>query len=306
MAASGTVADEGWIEAHEILQTAVFKELKPLIGQSFPLQNAFGGFKWHLHRQNRLKQLRAIARDRGILESEYTYTEGGGMGRELPPQDQRILTEILSSLIRQGILVLGPTIEEAQSNYYTISRYGEDCLQSGEVIPHDPEGYVALLKARVPALDSVIVNFIEEACYCFTNSCYKASAVMCGVASERLINLFSTQLLQSISNPSHPQAKKLQNALRRPWKISDLEAVIRAILSDGKNVAGWPLTFTELQRFIFPTFAWIKVNRDSSGHPSNFQITRIEMRAQLMTFIVYAEKFSILSDYLTNNKISLV
>lgn len=299
-----TIKDKGWIEAHEILRAAVFEDLRSRIGTSFALSNAFGGFKWQLYQQKRLDQLRSIARNRGIPESEYDYT--GGSNRELPAQDERILTEIISNLIRQGILVLGPTMSYAQQNWYTVSSYGEDCLQTDEIIPHDPDGYVALLKAKVATLDSIIAAFVEESCRCFTNGCYKAAAVMCGVASERLIHLFATSLFQSISNQSHHHATKLQQALRNPWKSSALEAAIRAIISNSRNITGWPLTTGELQRFILPTFAWIKVNRDSSGHPSDFRINSVEIRGQLMSFIAYSEKIYALINYLNQNKLSLV
>jgi hypothetical protein len=65
-------------------------------------------------------------------------------------QDERILAEIISDLIRQGILVLGPTVSYAQQNFYTVSFYGEDCIRNNEIIPHDPDGYLALAKAKVP------------------------------------------------------------------------------------------------------------------------------------------------------------
>lgn len=297
------ITDKGWIEAHEILQAAVFEQLKSLVGTPFALSNAFGGFKWQLCQQKRLDPLRSIASDRGILESEYDYSGGN---RELPPQDERILTEILSNLIRQGILVLGPTISYAQQNFYTVSVYGEDCLQNEEIVPHDPDGYLALLKARVPTLDSIIASFLEESVRCFANGCYKAAAVMCGVASERLLHLFAISLLASISNQTHFKAKKLQNALNRPWRVSDLDAAIRGIIEDNKNLKGWPLTSNELQRFILPIFAWMKVNRDSSGHPSDFQITYTEVRGQLMSFVAYLQKFYILIDHLFHQKMELV
>jgi hypothetical protein len=155
-------------------------------------------------------------------------------------------------------------------------------------------------------VDPIIATFLEESCRCFTNGCYKAAAVMCGVASERLIHLFATSLFQSISNPSHGQAIKLGQALRNPWQSSTLEAAIRAILSNSQSVAGWPLTMSELQRFILPTFAWIKVNRDSSGHPSDFQITHIEMRGQLIMFVTYLEKIYRLINFLSGSKVGLV
>jgi len=299
-----TITDNGWIEAHEILRAAVFEQLKSLVGTAFALTSAFGGFKWHLYDQNRLDQLRSVSQNRGIPESEYDYTAGNS-NRELPGQDQRILTEIISNLIRQGILVLGPTISYAQQNFYTVSVYGEDCLQNEEIVPHDPDGYLALLKTRVPTLDSIIASFLEESVRCFANGCYKAAAVMCGVASERLLHVFAISLLASISNQTHSKAKKLQNALNRPWRVSDLDAAIRGIIEDSKNLKGWPLRGNELQRFILPIFAWMKVNRDSSGHPSDFQITYIEVRGQLMSFVAYLQKFYSLIDYLSQNKTQL-
>ena len=68
-----TIKDKGWIEAHEILQAAVFESLKSRVGTSFPLSNAFGGFKWELSHQKCLEQLRFIASNRGINESAYDY-----------------------------------------------------------------------------------------------------------------------------------------------------------------------------------------------------------------------------------------
>lgn len=304
MATTETITDKGWIEAHEILQAAVFEQLKSLIGTSFDLSSKFSGFKSQLYQQKRLAQLRSIASNRGIPESEYNYA-GGTNNRALPPQDERILTEILSNLIRQGILVLGPTLSYAQQNWYTVSFYGEDCLRNDEIIPHDPDGYIALLKSKVPNVDSIIASFLEESVRCFANGCYKAAAVMCGVASERLVFLLATSLSQGISNQTHPQAKKLESALKTPWQIAALEAAIRGIISNSKNLAGWPLTPNELQRFILPTFAWIKVNRDSSGHPSDFRISSVEMRGQLIASIAYSEKIYVLITYLNQKKVSL-
>src|SRR5262245_58913594 len=124
------ITDKGWIEAHEILQAAVFEQLKSLVGTSFALSNAFGGFKWQLQQQGRLEQLRSFASNRGIPGSLYDY--GAGNNRELPAQDERIVAEIISDLIRQGILVLGPTVSYAQQNWSTVSFYGEDCIRNNE------------------------------------------------------------------------------------------------------------------------------------------------------------------------------
>ena len=68
------------------------------------------------------------------------------MGKE----DEEKFREVIHNLLIEGVLMWGKSIDpyESTAPYISITSYGRKVLEAGEIIPHDPDGYIAHFKNK--------------------------------------------------------------------------------------------------------------------------------------------------------------
>ncbi len=74
-----------------------------------------------------------------------------------------------------------------------LTEFGETVVAQGVPRPYDPEGYGADSCDAIPDLDAVVRDYISEAVAAQNRQLLRASSVMLGAASERLIMLLLTK-----------------------------------------------------------------------------------------------------------------
>ena len=77
-------------------------------------------------------------------------------------------------------------------------------LETKEYSPYDPEGYLARLKKEIPAIDPVILRYLEESLSCLRMNCLLAASVMIGLAAEKATLL----LVEAFGNAISDAAEK--------------------------------------------------------------------------------------------------
>jgi hypothetical protein len=65
-------------------------------------------------------------------------------------EDEEKFREVVHNLLIEGVLMWGKNIDpyECTAPYLSITTYGRKVLEAGEIIPHDPDGYIAHFKKR--------------------------------------------------------------------------------------------------------------------------------------------------------------
>ena len=204
------------------------------------------------------------------------------------PRDGGKVVEIVWDLLIQGVLAPGHGGAHVQSSsFFHVTPYGRECLAAGDVIPQDPDGYMARLRERIgPNLDDVVATYVHESLLTFVARRYLASAVMLGVASERCVDLLASQLVESLRQSDGGAAleKKLGHAGRSVKQRFDLirEHLLQAELPiDLKDALDVQLS---------GIFTLIRYTRNDAGHPTGRSVDREIANANLQLFPGYCER----------------
>jgi hypothetical protein len=202
--------------------------------------------------------------------------------------------EIIWELAFQGIIVPGiDSGTQSSLPWFKITEWGKHSLERGEYLPHDATLYVERLRRELPLVDESIVLYITEALKCFRFGAFIASAVMVGVAAERMILV----LKEGVSNrlDSEDKKKRFESAasdtIKRlytaTWKR--LEPV-REQMPDGLREA----IGVELAAI----FEVVRRTRNESGHPTGIKIDRHEAEALLLLFPTHIKTVYAVIDWL--------
>jgi hypothetical protein len=211
--------------------------------------------------------------------------------------------EVLWELIGLGIMVPGqPSSQTSQATGYEawnlpwvqLSTYGQQVLKTGRVVPQDQLGY--LNEARTIGklcFGDVAEHYLEEALRCFSRSCYTASVLLLGVASEASFNQLCSLYEKSIPDPNaQKKFSKLQRVKEKHrWilqKYLALPGTIRNQLPDGLDVT------------LSGVYDLIRRQRNDLGHPQDIrpEIDREHAFALFHLFVTYIREIEALAAHI--------
>jgi hypothetical protein len=144
------------------------------------------------------------------------------LGRRISTQDRETARQIFHELYLERVIISGASANSTGDGLmcwplYVLTEYGKQVLASLEYQPHDPSGYLALLKQQVPGVNSDAVRYLDESLQCFQRGTLLASAVMLGCAAEKAALL----LIEGFGNAIKDAAKKTQYEKETAnWMIS--------------------------------------------------------------------------------------
>lgn len=91
-------------------------------------------------------------------------------GRHPTPGDLEAAREVFHELYLEGVIIPGAGINSSHAMswpFYCVSQYGVRLLSNPDYEPHDQDGYIAKIRIEIPAIDGVILRYLEEALECF-------------------------------------------------------------------------------------------------------------------------------------------
>lgn len=202
-------------------------------------------------------------------------------------------------MLMEGILVPGKNKEFPNLPFVKVSAFGHTCLEAGEFLPHDPDGYLAKLTSEVPELDPLVAMYLDEALRTFRTGNYLASAVMVGVASEKTILLLIEKTRDAVS--AEEEKHKLERVLvsrRIKVQYDELHKRLDTIMSLlPKGVS------ESLNVKLEGIYHFIRTYRNDAGHPTGRKIERDEAFAILQLFPSYCRTAYLLIRWLEKNQI---
>jgi len=190
--------------------------------------------------------------------------------------------EYWSELVRCGavaqIAVTGQGGPSAQRAYFFVTERGRELLAK-RPSPHDRQGYLAALRAT-KGFDVIAVELADEAVGAWHAGLWRASAVMLGVACERLVILIAEAVQ---SKGIKPYSDRLTTMLRPkkdrpPAGISEIFTQVRGAVG---TLAGESDSF---DRDVSSIFQYARKLRNDSGHPTGKVVTADEAQAGLLLF----------------------
>jgi hypothetical protein len=213
--------------------------------------------------------------------------------------DAEILHEELHHLVTANILLPGVAGSDRYYPHFTISKFGEECLRSGNTLPFDPDGYVRELQNRIPNIDPIALDYLREAIACYARQLHLSSTICLGVSSEKCINLLIDSFARAISDAT--EKAKFES------RINGRGIYIRfKVFSDELEKRRKLLPSDIMQNFepmVDGIFNFIRLNRNSAGHPTGAVVDRVTLQANLQIFSSYADRVFTLINFLDNNKI---
>jgi hypothetical protein len=197
--------------------------------------------------------------------------------------DALLVQEVVWELLGQGVLAPGKNSLNLHLPFVHVTEYGQRCLEEGTIVAHDPDGYVARLRAETrEAIALDVLESAQEALLAFHRGLFRASLVLLSRAAfEVLIELrdalegdgdaTSAHRHRDVASPAGlvcsvrgaASQRTLPRALtdEMEWRLSELEAVARlahteaggprALTADRESTLGRLLLFPAQCRFAY-------------------------------------------------------
>ena len=208
-----------------------------------------------------------------IVPSNYqrgVVVMGAPAGSGLPPQEQSrlrmLVQEAMWDLIVKRVLVIGMNEPNAEWPFYRLSERGFEAVKKGAPQPYDPDGFLKHFHATVGTVDPVVGAYVAEAIQTFNTGCLRASAVMLGGASEKLILLLCDAFEKAISDPAK-KAKFVKDSAAK-WAITHKYAVLKDRFDRMVAAKKLPHQHAETVGSELPSgFELLRRSRNVGGHP---------------------------------------
>jgi hypothetical protein len=209
---------------------------------------------------------------------DYTFYRG----KQLNPQDQNVIRDIVWDLIVERVLTIGSDTANTAWPFLRVTKFGESIVNNQAPHYSDPEGWIARLDSLVPSIDSVIRQYLREALEAFRRNLTFASAVMLGAASEKAVLLLLDSMAHAVKDQK--RAAELQDLLDRP-RLPRIFEAIQTIVDDVRKSGAMPYdvhqgAIVHLNAF----FESIRVQRNDAVHPEAGRVSREKVYISLHAF----------------------
>lgn len=211
-----------------------------------------------------------------------------------------VAREIVNEFINIGAIYPGRRGQVNSSDFYpwlTITDYGKKVFTQENWLPYDPEGYLDELKKKVPEIDDITYTYIGESVAAFNRKHLLSATVMLGVASENLMLLLIEAYLGWLKNPRKTSLKRrvADRGIYIQYKEFKKEFSID-IKSFSKMLQG------DWETYLDGIFNFVRLNRNSAGHPTGKKLGAKVVYANLQIFADYARYIFDLANYLQNKE----
>jgi hypothetical protein len=240
----------------------------------------------------------AKARSAGVNPNLHQSYQGG---RQFLNQDEETLvTEVIWSLIIQGVLVPGLNAANPNFPFIRLTEYGRQCVEENRLLPHDPDGYLREFYKSVPDSDATVLEYLTESLQCYIHGLHRASAVMLGAASEQAILLLIDGCADSITDAQTKE--RFKSDVDRASSIFRKYEIFEKRFSTIKSIVPKPLT-NNVDSSLHGVFDLIRNSRNDAGHPaSGTEVNRDAIYSRLKLFVPYCERIYGLIGWFSTNK----
>lgn len=158
-------------------------------------------------------------------------------------------------------------VRGSPSDLLTSLQAVEKALESGSAlpgsVPYDLDQLPAAVRSRIPAIDPVIVSFLEEAIRCLSGGALLGASFMAGAASEKAALILIESFGSAIADPGNRQKFEQETSNRfisRKW-----ERFLQSFKSTKVRPTG--PTAQDLETMLDNMFSHCRVTRNAIGHP---------------------------------------
>jgi hypothetical protein len=232
-----------------------------------------------------------MAVKQGLLrEAPHLYVESQLEGK---------ISAVIWELIIEGVYTPGLGMQQPNLPFLCVTEYGKKCFDAGELTAHDPDDYLQRLKTACPSIDDITLLYTGEALETFRAGNHLASAVMIGVAAEKMLFRLVDSVHGALDTPQR-QAKFEKDTKGRKAKTQHDEVLTRL----KSPTTSLPVDIgSVLVQHIDGIYDLIRRTRNDAGHPTGKRMERYETHALLLLFPTYCKTVHDLMGWLGSNKI---
>jgi len=197
-------------------------------------------------------------------------------------------------LFRSGHLSWGYNLSNPDPPFCHLTDQGRRTLKNLSRDPANPDGYFENL-SKLGTINPVTESYLREGLKTYNSDCFKAAAVMIGVATESLILELRDELVKKIKSIGRTPSKDLED-----WRIKKILGGFKAEIDSHKNDMSRQL-FEAVESY-WPAYTYqIRTTRNEAGHPVNIEpVTSETVHASLLVFPELAKLAINLKSWITN------
>ena len=214
-------------------------------------------------------------------------------------QLSKVVMEEVHLLLLNNILMVGRTVGQWELPWLCVTEYGKKCLNEGEIVSLDPDGYMVAIQKDLPDIDPLILEYLRESIQAFHRGLALASTITLGVASEQTMLL----LIESFASFSQhfSQLSKIKDKLENEYSIFKKYKIFKEALAQlpKEHKKDFPQNYDV---HIDTLFNLIRLNRNETGHPSGGGRDRNIQAASLQAFKSYLRDICDLMECFKNER----
>lgn len=237
-----------------------------------------------------------LASKKGLIDDPGEGKRGPGYNRSID-QIHDFVHEALWECVVKGVVVPGRDRYNAKWPFYRLTERGRKIVDAGAPQPYDRDGFIDYFRRQVPGADEAVEGYFAEAVDAFNAGCYRASAVMLGVASEQLVLLLIDVMSSAITDGD--KKAKFEKAVQS-WQIHTRYRALKDRLDGMVEAKKLPTHHAEtVKSELGGVFELLRRYRNASGHPNVPGAVDAEtVFLNLRTFVEYARRVLALAEYL--------
>ena len=175
---------------------------------------------------------------------------------------EQALLAFFGDLFRIGYLAWGHNISNPAPPFCHITKRGRQALSQIGRDPANPDGYMSYLRTLGP-MNATTEAYIDEALSTYAAGCFKATAVMVGVATESIVLTLRDAIVARLGVLGQPIPKKLND-----WRCKTVLDAIGNTANSYKSTMTTPLR--ESYEAYWPAFTQlVRSARNEAGHPAS-------------------------------------
>lgn len=193
--------------------------------------------------------------------------------------------EIVQELINSGCLYPGLPDQNSTFPWLTITEFGKEVFLSQDLLPYDPDGYIKALKIKVTLIDDITLAYIGESVSAYNRHQLLSATITLGVASENLMLMLIEKYADWIPVASRQAAFKRK--VHEKFISTQYKEFKKEFLND---VSSFPREIqADWETYLDGVFNFIRINRNSAGHPTGKALNSSITYGNLQMFSSYAE-----------------
>ncbi len=200
------------------------------------------------------------------------------LGPELNIELEQAVLTIFYDFFRNGQIAWGFDLGNPEPPFCHVTELGRKTLENLSRDPANPAGYTKYLNQSC-ALNSVAQSYLAEALKSYNSDCFKAAAVMTGVAAESILLELRDELVGKIRRMGQAPPEDI-----RDWRIKQVFDSLTRIMDGKKNLL--PKNLKEsYESFWYAFGGQIRMARNEAGHPTSVDaVTSDTVHSSLLIF----------------------